>query len=170
MLCGALVEVGPTCAPMERSSSTAREALIAELMGDMAKLLDRVDTVTPAINDARRKMTAAAQELAAGVAPFKAHMVDIAVETRTTAVEHIVSRANGASAKLIEMQTRAMLDLSKSIVDKEVGPPLRQLAWNLEQLVQRTRRPWWESWVNYAATALLSAICSAMLVLYVLYR
>ena len=155
---------------MERSSSTTREALLAELMGDMAKLLDRVDTVTPAINDARRKMMVAAQELAAGVAPFKAHMVDIAVETRTTAVEHIVSRANGASAKLIEMQTRAMLDLSKAIVDKEVAPPLRQLAWNLEQLLQRTRRPRWEAWASHAATATVSAICSAMFVLYVVYR
>ena len=154
---------------MERSF-TAREALIAELIGDLAKLLDRVDTVTPAINEARRKMTAAAQDLADGVAPFKAHMADIAVETRTTAVGHIVSRANGASAKLIEMQTRAMLDLSKAIVDKQVGPPLRQLSWNLEQLVQRTRRPWWENWANYASTAILSAICSAMLVLYVVHR
>ena len=150
---------------MERSS-TAREALVAELMGDMATLLDRVDTVTPAINEARRRMTAAAQELAAGVAPFKAQMVDITAETKKTAVEHIVSRANGASAKLIEMQTRAMLDLSKAVVDKEVRPPLRELAWNLDQLVQRTRRPWWESWAKYAATAMLSAICSAMLVLY----
>ena len=154
---------------MDRST-TAREALVAELMGDMAKLLDRVDTLTPAIDETRRKMTAAAQDLAAGVAPFKAHMVDIAAETKKTAVEHIVSRANGASAKLIEMQTRAMLDLAKAIVDKEVEPPLRQLAWNLEQLVQRTRRPWWEGWANYAATAMLSAICSAMLVLYVVYR
>ena len=154
---------------MDRST-TAREALVAELMGDMAKLLDRVDTLTPAIDDARRKMTAAAQDLAASVAPFKAHMVDIAIETRTTAVDHIVSRANGASAKLIEMQTRAMLDLSKTIVDKEIGPPLRQLAGNLEQLIQRIRRPWWESWANYAATAMFSAIGSATLVLYVVYR
>jgi hypothetical protein len=42
-------------------------------------------------------VTAATQELAAGVAPFKAHMVDIATETRTTAVAHIVSRANRAA-------------------------------------------------------------------------
>ena len=62
-----------------------------------------------------------------------------------------------------------MLDLSKAIVDKEVGPPLRRLASDLEQLVQRTRRPWWESWVNYAATAILSAIVSAMLVFYLVH-
>jgi hypothetical protein len=155
---------------MERSPTTAREALVAELMGDMAKLLDRVDTLAPAIDDARRKMTAAAQALAAGVAPFKAHMMDIAAETRKSAVAHIVSSANRASAELIEIQTRAMLDLSKAIVDKEVGPPLRRLASNLEQLVQRTRRPWWESWVDYAATAVLSAIVSAMFVFYVVRR
>jgi hypothetical protein len=70
----------------------------------------------------------------------------------------------------MEIQTRAMLDLSKDIVDKEVGPPLRRLAGNLEQLVLRTRRPWWKSWANNAATAMLSATGSAMLVVYVVHR
>ena len=159
---------GPHVMPADRST-TAREALVAELIGDMAKLLDRVDTVAPAIHEARRGMTAAARELAAGVAPFKAHMDDIAVETKKTAVEHIVSRTNSASAKPIRMQTRAMRDLSKAIVDEQVGPPLRQLAGELDRLVEHARRPWWEDWATYAATAMVSAIGSAMLVLYVVH-
>jgi len=155
---------------MERSSSIARETLIAELMSDMGKLLDRFDAVTPAFNDAQEKMLTAARQLASGVTPFKAHMVETAHETRKTAVEHITSRANAASAKLIEIQTRAMLDVSKAIVDKEVGPPLRQLSRDLEELVRRSRQPWWEDWASYAATAVFSAIVSASLVLHVVYR
>jgi hypothetical protein len=150
-------------------SSTAREALVAELIGDLATLIERVDTLTPAIDDARLKMTAAAHELAAGVAPFKAHMVGIAAQTQTTSVQYILGRTNEAAAKLLEVQTQAMTTSARAIVDKEVEPPLRQLAWNLEQLVASTRRPW-DAWALHAATATVSGICSAMLVLYVVYR
>jgi uncharacterized protein (DUF885 family) len=150
-------------------SSTAREALIAELIGDLAELIERVDRLTPAIDEARIRMTTAAQNLAAGVAPFKAHMVDIAAQTQKTSVQYILSRTTETAAKLLEVQTQAMTTSARAIVDKEVGPPLRQLATNLEQLVARTRRPW-DVWALHAATAMVSAICSAMLVLYVVYR
>jgi ABC-type transporter Mla subunit MlaD len=150
-------------------SSTAREALVAELIGDLATLIERVDTLTPAIDDARLKMTTAAHELAAGVAPFRAHMVDIAAQTQKTSVQYILSRTNETAAKLLEVQTQAMTTSARAIVDKEVGPPLRELATNLEQLVASTHRPW-DVWALHAATAMVSAICSAMLVLYVVYR
>ena len=74
--------------------------------------------------------------------PLTVHIAGIAAETEKTTVERIASRANAASAKLIEMQTQAMLDLSKAIVDREVGPPLRRLASNLAQLLQQQRRSW----------------------------
>ena len=150
-------------------SSTAREALIAELIGDLAALIERVDRLTPAVDEARLKMTAAAQDLAAGVAPFKAHMVGIAAQTQKTSVQYILSHTNEVAAKLLEVQIQAMTTSARAIVDKEVGPPLRQLARNLEQLVANTHRPW-DVWVSHAATAIVSAICSAMLVLYVVSR
>jgi hypothetical protein len=151
---------------MERST---REALLAESIGDLGKLLDRVDTLTPAIDNACKKMTAAAHDLAASVKPFTVHIGGIAAETEKTTVERIVSRANAASAKLVEMQTQAMLDLSKAIVDREVGPPLHRLASNLAQLVQQQRRSW-ETWATHAATAAVAAILAATLVLNVVYR
>lgn len=153
---------------MDRSS-TAREALVAELIGDLATLLERVDTLTPAIDDARLKMTAAAHELASGVGPFKAHVAGIAAQAQRSSVQYIVSRTNEAAAKLLEAQTQAMTASARAIVDKEVGPPLRQLARDLEQLVTDTRRRW-DTWLIHAATAAASAICSAMLVLYIVYR
>jgi hypothetical protein len=63
-------------------SSTAREALVAELMGDMTQLLDRIGILAAAFDRARHEMTATAQELAASVAPFKAQVVEIAAQTK----------------------------------------------------------------------------------------
>jgi len=154
---------------MERSSS-AREALVAELMGDMAQLLDRIDTLAPAIDNARLEMTAAVHELAASVGPFRAHMGEIAEQTKRTSVQNIQSYTKYAAAMLLEAQTKAMTGSARAMFDTEVGPPLRRLAWELEQLAKHVRRPWWEDWITFGATAMVSAIWSAMLVLYIVHR
>ena len=36
--------------------SNAREALLAEALGDLANLLDRIETLAPAIEQARRSL------------------------------------------------------------------------------------------------------------------
>ena len=151
-------------------SSSAREALVAELMGDMAQLLDRIDTLAPAIDNARLEMTAAVHELAASVGPFRAHMGEIAEQTKRTSVQNIQSYTKYAAAMLLEAQTKAMTDSARAMFDTEVGPPLRRLAWELEQLAKHVRRPWWEDWITFGATAMVSAIWSAMLVLYIVHR
>lgn len=46
-------------------STTAREALVAELIGDVAQLLDRVETLTPNLNVARQALANTAKDLAA---------------------------------------------------------------------------------------------------------
>ena len=43
-----------------RRATTAREAVIAELIGDITELLDRMETLTPAMNDSRKKLADAA--------------------------------------------------------------------------------------------------------------
>jgi len=158
---------------MERSS-TAREVLIAELLGDMGKLLDRVDTVTPAIDGACRKVTAATHELAASVTPFKVRIAEIAAQTEKKSVQDMRSAVEEATRQLLRIQTQAMNTSAREMFDQEVRPPLHQLASNLQQLIQQTRmqqtrRPW-EGWATHAATATVTAILSAMLVLNVVYR
>ena len=136
----------------------------------MAQLLDRIDTLAPAIDNARLEMTAAVHELAASVGPFRAHMGEIAEQTKRTSVQNIQSYTKYAAAMLLEAQTKAMTDSARAMFDTEVGPPLRRLAWELEQLARHVRRPWWEDWITFGATAMVSAIWSAMLVLYIVHR
>ena len=56
-----------------------------------------------------------------------------------------------------------------NIINSEVGPPLRQLAATLKDVVERAHRPW-DAWLTHAATAVVSGICSAVLVIYFLGR
>ena len=58
-----------------------------------------------------------------------------------------------------------MTDAARAIVDKEVGPPLRQFAATLKGLVDQADRPW-EAWAPHGATAVTSAVCSGWFVLH----
>ena len=144
--------------------------MIAELIGDMTKLLHRIDTLAPAIDSSGRAMRETAHELAASVERFRVDMDEIALQTKQTSVRNILTCTREAAAVLLEAQTRAMSASARAMFDNEVAPPLRGLAWTLEQLVAQTRRPWWSDWVGYAATAITSGIWSAALVLYLLHR
>ena len=146
-------------------STTAREALIAEAIGDVANLLDRVEALAPAMNSSHRKLADAAIKLGACVEPFKAHIAEAMARTQNAAVEHIRRRTGEIAAESLRQQTQAMEEAARAIVAKEIGPPLRQLASALQVLVERTRRPQWETWATYAATGCVSATAAVWITL-----
>jgi light-regulated signal transduction histidine kinase (bacteriophytochrome) len=121
------------------------------------------------MNEASRKLAITAAQLAAYVEPFREHMVGIAGQARTTAVEYVFKRTSEISAESQRMQTQAMNEAARAIIDREVGPPLRRLASNLAQLVQQQRRSW-ETWAAHAATATVAATLAAMLVFNIVHR
>ena len=147
-------------------STTAREALIVEAIGDVANLLDRVGALLPAMNASHKKLADAAIKLGGCVEPLKAHIGEAMTRTQNAAVEHIRRRTGEIAAESLRQQTQAMEEAARAIVAKEVGPPLRQLASTLQLLIERTRRPQWETWATYAATGVTSATFAAWIALF----
>ena len=146
-------------------STTAREALIAEAIGDVANLLDRVGALAPAMNASHRKLADAAIKLGGCVEPFKAHITEAMARTQNAAVEHIRRRTGEIAAESLRQQTQAIEEVARAIVAKEIGPPLHQLASTLQVLIERTRRPQWETWATYAATGIVSASAAVWITL-----
>ena len=146
-------------------STTAREALIAELIGDVADLLKRVESLTTTMNNAREAMTDAAWTLDSRVEPFRHHLAAEVAQTKDIAVKMFIGQTNEIAAIEQRRQTQAMTDAARAIVDKEMGPPLRRFAATLQGLVDKADRPW-EAWLIHAATAVTSAVCSGWFVLH----
>lgn len=142
--------------------SDSREILIAELLGDFKTLLDRIDAVAPTLNEAQDGMALAAADLAAKIEPFRKEVLRIALDARDKAVEYIVRRSNDIAVQTVEEQTRAMKESARSIFAAQVTPPLRRLAYDVQQIVEGARR-WWVVWLMHAATAITSASCSTLL-------
>src|SRR5436309_2829164 len=139
--------------------NNVREALVAELIGDLAKLLDRVELVKPTMDNARTKMEQANKNLAGQIREFEDHMSSITENAKIKVVTHILQRVNEHARMVLDQQTQAMSDAAQVAFRKEVGSTMGSLVSSLRVLVERVDRPW-ELWLTHAATAATAAVCS----------
>jgi hypothetical protein len=149
---------------MGRPSDT-REVLIAEALGDFVKVLDRIDAVTPTLQETCGQLEFTATRLLGSVEPFQTRIGTMALETQNRAVAHIVQQANLVARKTLDEQTRAMQESARRIFNDEVVPPLHRLASELRQAHVRAQSPW-EVWLTHAAAAITAASCTCMLLMY----
>lgn len=148
--------------------TTAREALIVEAIGDVSRLLDRIESLTPAMEGARQALVQAHAELGHRVLAFESRMSAITENAKTKAVEYIARRTDEVARRSIEDQTRSMTEAARALFNTEVGPTLHQLASSLQRLVDRVNRPW-ELWLTHAATAAVSSAVTSALAVYLMH-
>ena len=141
---------------------TAREALIAEAIGDLAHLLDRAEALQPAMLESCQALVGAHVQLADQLAAFEAHVAALTEKAKVQAVKHILARTDEAARRSVDTQTRAMAEAAQTLFKTEIGPALQRLAMPLQHLVQRVDRPW-EQWLTHAATAAVASACTWIL-------
>jgi hypothetical protein len=137
--------------------TTAREALIVEALGDVALLLDRIDSLTSSMEAGRLALANANAELAERLKGFELAMSSVAQQAKVKAVEHIVRRTSEATRLSIEVQTRAMNEAARQAFTAQFDSTLARLTTSVQQLIQRVDRPW-ELWLTHIATAIASAV------------
>lgn len=136
--------------------STAREALIAEALGDVARLFDRIETLTSNLEAARRALADANGELAARLEAFDAALASATQRARAAALDHVARQAAPAVQRLIQTQAASMDVAARRTLSEQLEPVLRQQIGLVRQLALRRERPW-DTWLTHAATAGCSA-------------
>lgn len=138
---------------------SAREALIAEALGDVAALLDRVEAVAPAVDASRQALISAGADLTAQLTAFESRMAGITENAKAQVVKHIARRTEDIARSSAEAQTRAMEEAARMLFRTEVGPALQRVAVPLQQLADLAHRgahPW-QHWLTHAATAAVAS-------------
>ncbi len=136
--------------------ATAREALIVEALGEVARVVDRVESLTSAMDEGRLALADANAELGERLKAFEAGMASVTQHVKARAVEHIVRRTTEATHLAIDAQTRAMNAAARQAFSAQVDANLARLTSSLQQAVQRVDRAW-DLWLTHAATAAVSA-------------
>ena len=139
--------------------SSAREAFIAEALGEVAALLDRVEAVVPALDASRLALINASTELVGRMTAYESRMAGITENAKVQAVKHIARRTDEIARGSTEAQTRAMEEAARMLFRTEVGPALQRVAMPLQHLADLAHRgahPW-QHWLTHAATAVVAS-------------
>lgn len=160
-------------------STTAREALAAELFEDVddlvkqvASLTTRVESLTTKVqslpktmDQAREEMRKAAFMLDTRLEPFRHHLAAEMEKSKHVAVKAFIGQTNQVAAEEQVRQSHVMTLAARAILDKELEPRMRQFSETLQRLVDKADRPW-EAWLIRGATVATSAVLSGGLVLH----
>ena len=149
--------------------STAREALIVEALGDVALLLDRVESLRSSMEAGRQALASANAEFADRLKAFEVAMASVTQHAKVKAVEHIARRTGEVTKISIEAQTRAMSEAARLAFSAQLGAPLARLTATVQRLIQRVDRRW-ELWLTHAATAVASAVLTWFVAVWPVFR
>jgi hypothetical protein len=149
---------------MGRPSDT-REVLIAEALGDFVKVLNRIEAVTPTLENSCSRLEITADRLQGNIEPFEKRIAAMAVETQDRTLKHISQQAALVARNTAAEQTAVMQASARQIFKDEVVPPLERVASQLREANLR-RQPSWETWLAHAAVAVCAAGCTFALMEY----
>jgi len=138
--------------------TTAREALVAEALGEIAQVVDRLQAIVPAVDASREALTQASTALSDQLGSFQARTTALAENAKSVAIRHIAQRTDELARSTAEAQVRAMQGAAHAMFRDELNPALQQLTRSIHE--QQTNRMRFESWLTHGAVAVLASALS----------
>lgn len=152
-----------------KPATTAREALMAEAIGDVAKLIRDVEALTPSLNESCQALQQASTGLCDGLAGFERRIAVITERAKTHAVRHMAERVDEVAQASADVQSRAIADAARVAFGAELGATMQRLQVTLQPLINR-RKPFWDPWLTHAAVAALASATTWILTAHLVVR
>jgi hypothetical protein len=146
--------------------ATAREALIVEALGEVARLIRQVEGLEPVLAQSCQAVKQANALLNDNLVDFERRMTAIAENAKGRAVQHVAARIDDALRRSIDQQSRAMADAARVAFGAELGATVQRLQSTLQALMERPRRRW-EWWLVHAGVAAAASALTWGLAAYV---
>jgi GTPase involved in cell partitioning and DNA repair len=149
--------------------STAKEALIAEALGDMDLLLKRLEAVVPLVDGTRKTLIKSSEMISREIATFAPHMKEFTDYAKIQTAKQIDRSVVEVTQRAKEAQLQAMQEAAREMFRKEVDPVVRQVSAQLQQLARlaQSRKNPWMPWLTHgsafmAGTALTWLVVAAI--------
>lgn len=147
--------------------SSVREALIAEALGDVGALLDRVEMVSAALQDACKAVVQASADLKAETATANRTAALVMENATTHALRHMARRSDEIARAAAETETRAMEAAARKLFKDELAPAFNRLARSLDDRAE-TRKVFRASPAAHAMTAIAASAATWALAVFLL--
>jgi hypothetical protein len=147
--------------------TTAREALLAEALGELMQLTERVELLLPALERTRSALVEADATLVARLEALDGQAAAIGERAKQRAIDDLARHADAVARQSAVRQVQAMSAAAGVLFTREVEPRLQRLSLSLQQLGQRVERPW-ERWLIHAATVTTSSVITGAVTVFVM--
>ncbi|RYE79265.1 MAG: hypothetical protein EOO80_06705 [Oxalobacteraceae bacterium] len=145
-----------------------REALIVEALGDIAILLERLETIPPALASTTDAVMSAADLLTTRSADAESRLTAFTHHAVTHLAKHLAHRTEELARAAVEVETQALQATGRKIIREELGPPVQRLVHALNDSAHR--RLHWPSVGLGAVTAIAASAAAWAGALYLLPR
>src|SRR6218665_3319458 len=152
--------------------SNAKEALIAEVLGDMASLIERIEKLGPDMEVSRRELLKASNHLAFQMSGFEGRIAKLSENAVDLCVSQINQKASGVCANTQNTQIAAMQSAAREMFNKEFLPVVNRVVSQLEQLArlfQPDRNPWLP-WLTHGGAFVTGAALTWLVVVMIWVR
>jgi len=147
--------------------TTAREALIAEVIGDLAKLLGQAEALAPMLDEACRSLLQADEQLRKTLADFECRMATITESAKIRAMQHLALQIDKAATQSVQLQAQAMSRAARTAFDHALGDTLQHLLRrHLGPKVSSPPRHSFEPWLTHLATLAAGSVLTWILALH----
>jgi hypothetical protein len=150
---------------------TIREALLADALGDLGRLLDQVQTLLPAMQASRKAVVDAHAKVAAqlnkDLKQANAEFAAVAQQAKVKVAEHVLLRVTDAAREAIDAQRQAIQSTGQTVIRAELERAVQRLAAEAEEMIKR-QTPAWRPWVYCLVAASAGSAISLALAAWLL--
>jgi hypothetical protein len=143
---------------------TTREALIAEVLGEMDGLVARVEALQKSIDAADARLARTVATLNLSTDKYRNAVAGFAEQAKNDVNVHLQSLATEAASKTLEDQRAAMLTAARFAFRAEVSGKATALAEVLNQSAREFRRTRRSRMIESGLAALAASVVSALAV------
>jgi hypothetical protein len=139
------------------SPRTTREALIAEMLGDLDLLLARVEALPALIATAEERLTSTVTALDNAGDKYRMAITAFTEQAKTELAEYLDRKTIEVSSKTVEEQRAAIQEAARVAFRSEASDKAANLGLVLGEAAKEFRRSMWSRLMEYAITALIAS-------------
>lgn len=148
---------------MNKNPRTVREALVAELLGDVDTLLTRLEALAPTVASAEKSVLDSVAALEGAGDRYRMVITAFSEQAKKDLADYLDRITHQAAAQTADEQRAAMQEAARHAFRSEASDKATALGISLGEAAKEFRRSMWTRVLEHGVTAVLASLLTLSL-------